>query len=205
MGCITRNLAVIAVDGLFPRRHAPDEALGPEYREISEEESGLQFYAPGLKGGYRKFIYGQDERYVKRVVGVYGPKQGEFPRGQLVLIEMPPRLYFPRVSSPQDTIEDWEQFKERAITHGPEGTASTRSGASATRRSSPTSCPASSSGRFRHGLRYRRRRYKVDVGYYCKGETADDDRRRGGGDRQSRRAQKTWTDRTAGGWSELYR
>jgi hypothetical protein len=100
-----------------------DDALGPEYGEIGEAESGLQFFAPGLNGGYRKFIYGQDERYVKRTIGVYGPKQGEYPHGQLILIEMPPRLYFPNVTAPRDSIDDWGQFENRAITHGPVGTA----------------------------------------------------------------------------------
>ncbi len=127
MGDIFRKLMVVAAMALFLAGCA-DESLGPEYGEIGEEESGLQFYAPGLEGGYRKFIYGQDERYVKQTVGVYGPKQGEFPHGQLILVEMPPRMYFPNVTLPQDTIKDWGQFKNRTITHGPAGAAVNRVG-----------------------------------------------------------------------------
>lgn len=166
------RLAVIAATVFFLAGCA-DEALGPEYGEISEEESGLQFYAPGLKGGYRNFIYGQDERYVKRVVGVYGPKQGEFPRGQLVLIEMPPRLYFPRASSPRDTIDDWEQFKNRAITHGTGDTVVNKIGriGYATFLADNLSCVVfrqifgTAYGSGGGGTR-------LIVGYYCKGETA---------------------------------
>jgi tetratricopeptide (TPR) repeat protein len=122
MGRIHRKLAVIAVVTSFITGCA-DETLGPEYGEVGEEESGLQFYAPGLADGYRKFIYGQDDRYVTRTIGVYGPKQGEYPHAQLILIEMPPRLYFSRTRPPQDTIKDWKQFEARAITSGPTGTA----------------------------------------------------------------------------------
>lgn len=122
MGYIHRKLVIIAIVAPFLAGCA-DDALGPEYGEIGEAESGLQFFAPGLNGGYRKFIYGQDERYVKRTIGLYGPKQGEYPHGQLILIEMPPRLYFPNVTAPQDSIDDWGQFENRAITHGPVGTA----------------------------------------------------------------------------------
>ncbi len=122
MGPIHRKMVVIAVVTAFITGCANDE-LGPEYSEVGEEESGLQFYAPGLAGGDRKFIYGQDERYVARTIGIYGPTQGEFPHAQLILIEMPPRLYFSRITPPQDTISDWKQFKGRAITRGPTGTA----------------------------------------------------------------------------------
>lgn len=100
-----------------------EDALGPEYGEISEEESGLQFYAPGLERGYRNIIAGQDAQFIKRMVALYGPKQGEYPHGQLVLIEMPPRRHFTRIDPPRDMIEEWGPFENRVITHGPEGTA----------------------------------------------------------------------------------
>jgi hypothetical protein len=122
MGGIRRNLIVVATVALLAAGCA-NESLGPEYGEISEAESGLQFYAPGLRGGYRKFIYGQDEQFVKRMIGVYGPKQGEYPHGQLSFIEMPPGRHFTRINPPQDTIEDWGPFENRAITRGPVGTA----------------------------------------------------------------------------------
>lgn len=116
-----RKLAVAAVMVSLLAGCAAD-ALGPEYGEIDEVESGLQFYAPGLKDGYRKFISGQDEQFVKRTIGMYGPKQGEYPHGQLNFIEMPPRFYLSRTVPPQDTIDEWKQFESRAITLGPAGT-----------------------------------------------------------------------------------
>lgn len=99
------------------------DSLGPEYREISEEESGLQFYAPGLEGGYRKILYGQDEQFVKHTAAVYGPKRGEYPYGQIILIEMPPGRHFTRVDPPQDSIKEWGPFENRTITLGPTGSA----------------------------------------------------------------------------------
>ena len=122
MGNIRRNLAMVATIALFASGCA-SESLGPEYSEIKEEESGLQFNAPGLEGGYRKFISGQDEKFINRMVGVYGPRQGEFPHGQLVLIEMPPGRHFTRINPPKETIDDWGPFKNRTINHGPAGTA----------------------------------------------------------------------------------
>ena len=122
MGCIHRKLVVIAALAPFLAGCAA-EALGPEYREISEEESGLQFYAPGLEGGYRNIIIGQDAKFIKRMIAVYGPQQGEFPRGQLALIEMPPGRHFTRVNPPGDTIEKWGAFENRNIVRGPTGTA----------------------------------------------------------------------------------
>ena len=95
------------------------ERLGPEYREIREEESGFQFYAPGLEGGYRQILTGQDEQFIKRTVATFGPKQGDFPYGILALTEMPPTRHFTRVNPPKDAIKEWGPFKDRAITHGP--------------------------------------------------------------------------------------
>jgi hypothetical protein len=51
MGHILRKLAIIAIVAPFLAGCA-DDALGPEYGEIGESESGLQFFAPGLNGGY---------------------------------------------------------------------------------------------------------------------------------------------------------
>ncbi len=172
MGCIQRKLAILALMAPFLAGCA-DDALGPEYGEIDEAESGLQFYAPGLNGGYRKFIYGQDERYVKRTVGLYGPPRGEFPHGQLILIEMPPRLYFPNVTPPQDSIDDWGQFKNRAITHGPVGATVNKIGRIdyAAFLADRLSCIVfrqtfgTSYGSGGGGTR-------LIGGYYCKGETA---------------------------------
>lgn len=122
MGSIQKKLVLAAATALLIAGCA-SESLGPEYGEIGEAESGLQFNAPGLEGGYRKFIAGQDEKFINRTVGVYGPRQGEFPHGQLVLIEMPPGRHFTRVNPPKETIDDWGPFKNRKITYGPEGSA----------------------------------------------------------------------------------
>jgi hypothetical protein len=58
MGTIRRKLTVVAATALFIAGCA-GESLGPEYGEISEDESGFQFYAPGLNDGYRKFIWAE--------------------------------------------------------------------------------------------------------------------------------------------------
>jgi len=122
MASIMGNAAVAGLTALLLAGCTQD-ALGPEYREVSEQESGLRFDAPGLEGGYRKVLKGQDERYVNRTMAVYGPQQGEYPRGQLVLIEMPPERHFARVDTPQDTIRAWSIFEDRKIVLGPTGTA----------------------------------------------------------------------------------
>lgn len=118
-----RNVPAVACMAILLLASCASESLGPEYREISEEESGLQFYAPGFAGGYRRIISGQDEQYVNRTVAIYGPRQGEFPHGQLLLIEMPPNRHFTRIDPAGDTIEDWEIFVNRQIVRGPGGTA----------------------------------------------------------------------------------
>lgn len=122
MRALSHSFAVVAVTVLLLGGCA-SESLGPEYREVSVEESGLQFYAPGLEGGYRKVIAGQDEQFINRTVAVYGPRQGRFPHGQLVLIEMPPDRHFTRIDPPQETIGDWGTFENQAITLGPTGVA----------------------------------------------------------------------------------
>lgn len=118
-----RHKLIVAVATALLVAACTGESLGPEYGEISEEESGLQFYAPGLAGGYRKVIAGQDEHYINRMVAQYGPERGEFPHGQIILIEMPPRYYLPSIPPPQDTLDDWGLFENRTITQGPAGTA----------------------------------------------------------------------------------
>lgn len=99
------------------------ETLGPEYREIGELESGLQFFAPGLEGGYRQILQGQDAQFIKRTAAAYGPKRGDYPRGQLILTEMPPNRHFTRIDPPEDAIKEWGPFENSAIAIGAKGTA----------------------------------------------------------------------------------
>lgn len=99
------------------------EELGPQFREISEAESGLVFYGPGLGGGYRQFLAGQDARFVNRTLGVYGPRRGEFPFAQIILMETPPNMHFTKAPSPKAMFEMWDWFEGRTITTGQAGSA----------------------------------------------------------------------------------
>ncbi len=105
-----------------------DRALGPEYIEISEQDSGLQFYAPGLKDGFRRIIAGQDEHHVTRMVATFGPREGDYPHGLLMYMEMPPGRHFTRIDPPQKSIGSWGLFKDREIVNGPAGSARNRIG-----------------------------------------------------------------------------
>lgn len=122
MSWVKANAAFAGLIALFFAGCAQD-SLGPEYREISEQESGLKFDAPGLAGGYRKILKGQDDQFINQTMAVFGPKRGEYPHGQLVLIEMPPERHFTRVDPPQDTIAEWSLFENRKIVLGPTGAA----------------------------------------------------------------------------------
>jgi len=122
MGGICRRLALVTAAVVFAAGCA-GEALGPEYREVGALESGVQFYAPGLDGGYRKFITGHDEQFVNRTIALYGPRRGEYPRGQLILIETPPDQHFTRLDPPQDMLEYLSEFEDRTIRRGPSGAA----------------------------------------------------------------------------------
>lgn len=90
--------------------------IGTEYVEISEEESGLQFYGPGLAGGYRHFLSGQDDHFVSRTVATYGPKSGEYPFARIYISETPPDRYFARSMPVEDTVKQW--FADKTIEMG---------------------------------------------------------------------------------------
>jgi len=97
--------------------------IGPEYVEVSEQESELQFYGPGLAGGYRLFLAGQDSQFVHRTFATYGPSVGEFPFARMYFSETPPTRYFARVSAVEKTIEHWAWFDSKTIKFGASGTA----------------------------------------------------------------------------------
>jgi len=90
--------------------------IGTEYVEVSEQEAGLQFYGPGLAGGYRQFLTGQDEHYVRHTSAAYGPKSGEFPFARMFYSETPPDRYFARTMPVEDTLEQW--FSDKTIVVG---------------------------------------------------------------------------------------
>lgn len=114
------TLALLALAGAWLAGCAQD-SLGPEYTEISEEESGLQFYGPGLKDGFRRIIAGQDEQFITRMMASFGPPEGDYPHGQLMYIEMPPGRHFTRIDPPQKSIGSWGLFRDREIVNGPVG------------------------------------------------------------------------------------
>ncbi len=92
--------------------------IGAEYIEVSEAESELLFYGPGLAGGYRQFLTGQDQHYVRRTIATYGPQRGEFPFARIYLSETPPQRHFTRALPVEKTIEQWGWFKNKTIEIG---------------------------------------------------------------------------------------
>lgn len=98
-----------------------DSDIGTEYIEISEEESGLQFYGPGLAGGYRQILTGQDSHFVRQTIATYGPKSGEFPYARIYFTETPPDRFFARSLPVEDTLEQW--FSDKTIEVGVSATA----------------------------------------------------------------------------------
>jgi hypothetical protein len=97
--------------------------IGPEYVEVSEEESQLVFYGPGLAGGFRRFLTGQDEHFVRRTIGEYGPRQGEFPFALIYFSETPPTRHFTSVPRVEETVERWGWFSNKTVEIGGSGTA----------------------------------------------------------------------------------
>ncbi|UCH75275.1 MAG: hypothetical protein JSU82_05380 [Rhodospirillales bacterium] len=95
-----------------------DSDMGAEYFEISEEESALQFYGPGLAGGYRQFLTGEDQHFVRRTLATYGPQSGEFPFARMYYSETPPNRYFARSLPIEDTIEQWGWFSDKTVEIG---------------------------------------------------------------------------------------
>jgi hypothetical protein len=92
--------------------------IGSEYIDVSEDESELLFYGPGLAGGYRQFLTGQDEQYVRRTMATYGPQRGEFPFARIYLSETPPMRHFTRVPPVEKTIEQWGWFGNKTVKIG---------------------------------------------------------------------------------------
>ena len=121
---ISQMLAVLGLAALIAGCAGDD--LGTQFTEISEADSGLLFYGPGLAGGYRRFLTGRDEQHVKRTTGLYGPREGEFPRASMHFMEMPPGRHFTRIAKITDAIEAWGWFKERKTETGAQGTAVNR-------------------------------------------------------------------------------
>lgn len=116
-----RILLVLAGSVLAGACAATD--IGSEYMEVSEEASELLFYGPGLAGGFRRFVTGQDKHYVRRTVATYGPKLGEYPFAQMYLAETPPTRHFTLVPAVEKTIEDWEWFENKPVEIGASGAA----------------------------------------------------------------------------------
>jgi len=112
-------LLALAISALAGACTAAD--IGPEYVEVSEEESELLFYGPGLAGGFRQFLTGQDQHFVRRTIASYGPKRGEFPFAAIYFSETPPQRHFTRVLPVKKTIEQWGWFENKSIEFGASG------------------------------------------------------------------------------------
>lgn len=114
-----RMLPVLIIVALVGACAATD--IGPEYAEVSEEESALQFYGPGLAGGFRQFLSGQDSRFVHRTFATYGPKFGEFPFAQMYFVEAPPDKHFTRAPAADATFKNWDWFNNKTVKTGIRG------------------------------------------------------------------------------------
>ena len=95
--------------------------IGPEYVNISEEESGLLFFGPGLADGYRQILAGTDQKYVRRTVARYGPPIGKYPHAQIHYTEAPPGRQFKRDVQAQATIKNWGWFSNKTVETGATG------------------------------------------------------------------------------------
>jgi len=118
---MTRARALLVLAAFAFAEGCAETDIGTEYVEISEEESALQFYGPGLAGGYRQVLTGEDEHFVRRTVATYGPKSGEFPFARIYFSETPPDRYFARSLPVVDTIDRW--FRERTYQIGVKASA----------------------------------------------------------------------------------
>ena len=144
--------------------------IGPEYVNISEEESGLLFYGPGLAEGYREILAGTDQKYVRRTVAMYGPQTGKYPYALVYYAETPPGRQFKRDVPAAATIKTWGWFKNKTVETGAAGTAVNAMGRIdyATAKADGIAClvwrqPMGSRDNGGVGTR-------LISGYYCRGE-----------------------------------
>ncbi len=144
--------------------------IGPDYVNVSEEQSGLLFYGPGLAGGYRQFITGTDRRFVRRTIANYGPHTGSYPFARIRYAEMPAGRQIKYDVAARATIGHWGLFRDRTLETGASGTTSNAIGriGYATARADGVACviwrqpigPRENGGA---GTR-------LISGYYCRGE-----------------------------------
>lgn len=97
--------------------------LGPEYVPISEEESGIVFYGPGMENGYRQFLSGTTAEYTRQTFAIFGPPKGRYPHATIIFMETPPNYHFTVVDPPSETIATWGEFDGKRITVGKTGFA----------------------------------------------------------------------------------
>ncbi len=123
MNGIARGLLPFALCALLGAMLASCVAgdMGAEVEEISEAESGIVFYGPGLDGGFRRFLTTQTPQFDTITAGDYGPRRGGFPRAQIQLYELSPRRYFPSALTLSTLVEESAFFKGRKIVPGEEG------------------------------------------------------------------------------------
>jgi len=79
---IVKAIIILSFIGLAACDTTSD--LGVEFTEITEEESDLVFYGPGLQGGFRRIISGKvpkdDE---EKTIAFYGPALGKTPYAEI--------------------------------------------------------------------------------------------------------------------------
>jgi len=69
--------------------------LGGENKEISEAESNIVFYGPGLDGGFRRIISGHDSKTrMDQVISIYGPRAGKTPYAEIYYKRITRTNYF---------------------------------------------------------------------------------------------------------------
>ena len=110
-------LWILALGGLAASCTPQD--LGHQFKEVSEVESKIQFYGPGLEGGYRQFLTAAPTLTSgRKTVASYGAKQGEFPLAFVAYNEAPPEFKYEFLPSITKVISSMDYFKNRKIVRG---------------------------------------------------------------------------------------
>lgn len=102
--------------------------LGPVFNEISEKESDLQFYGPGLAGGSRQIIAGYNKHNVWRVSTSYRSIHGHYPQAHMIFYELPPGRHYYTIKPVEKEVLDWNWFKGKTVELGTAGTTTSKLG-----------------------------------------------------------------------------
>lgn len=83
--------------------------IGKKSEEISEAESDLVFYGPGLEGGFRRIITGMNGPRARQTFAMYGPKKGKTPYANIVMLHVGSLNYYFKKQSIEKTVAIWAQ------------------------------------------------------------------------------------------------